>query len=308
MSTLTDLLGGRRGPAEEDALERLLLAVGRQEAERVRRAGRLPSLRQAEFRIFSQWGEDGIIQYLIGQVPIARQLFVEFGVQDYAESNTRFLLCNDGWEGLILDAGDAHREFVARRGLDWRHTLDARTAFVTRESIDGLLAGAGLRGDIGLLSVDIDGNDYWVWEAVAAVSPRLVVIEYNSDLGGELPLAVPYQADFDRTRAHHSNQYWGASLAALGHLARRKGYALVGSNSAGNNAFFVRRDVLSGLPELTPVEAHVARRFRDSRDAQGRLTLESRREERLRLIRHLPLCDVATGAVRSIGEWFGIAP
>src|SRR5713226_6465847 len=103
----------------EAGLDRLRLAIGRQESNRVR-AQTYHSLREAEFRVFSQWGEDGIIQYLLGKVPVQEEIFVEFGVGDYSESNTRFLLCNDNWRGLIIDSGDAHRNYLAASGLDWR--------------------------------------------------------------------------------------------------------------------------------------------------------------------------------------------
>ena len=101
----------------------------------------------------------------------------------------------------------------------------------------------------------MDGNDYWLWEAVSAVNPRIVVCEYNSFLGSQRPLVVPYAADFRRAQAHYSWLYYGASLPALEYLGRRKGYQLVGTNSAGNNAFFVRSDVGQNVPVRSAREA-----------------------------------------------------
>ncbi len=101
-------------------VERLRLAVGRMESRRVREAT-FQNVQQAEFQVFSQWGEDGIIQYLLGKVAIENTVFVEFGVQDYSESNTRFLLCNDNWAGLIIDSGTDHQRFVQERNLAWKH-------------------------------------------------------------------------------------------------------------------------------------------------------------------------------------------
>lgn len=285
--------------------DRLRAQLGRLQSARVR-AATFADPREAEFGVFSQWGEDGILQYLIGKVPIADRSFIEFGVESYAESNTRFLLVNDGWRGLILDGGDAHRRFVARRGLDWRHELTAVQAFVTRENVNELFARAGFTGDVGLLSIDIDGNDYWVWEAIEAVTPRIVVCEYNSVFGPELAVSVPYEAAFDRARYHQSRLGYGASLAALAHLARRKGYRLVAGNSAGNNAFFVREDCASDLHEQSPREAWVESRFRESRGPAGELTLISSHRERLHELRDRPLVDVRTGKVAPVRDLFGV--
>jgi hypothetical protein len=284
-------------------VESARIALGRHEARRVRNAS-FGRLADAEFQVFSQWGEDGIIQYLLGKVPIENDVFVEFGVEDYSESNTRFLLANDRWRGLLIDGGSEHRRFLSEHGLDWRHDVRAVSAFITKENIDALITEAGFAGDIGLLSIDIDGNDYWVLDAIRCVSPRILVVEYNSVFGPELEVTIPYRSDFQRTLAHHSNLYFGASLAALCALAKRKGYAFVGSNSAGSNAFFVRRDVAGALRELTAAEGYVASRFRESRAEDGRLTLVSSHAERLRLVSHLPLVDLRSGRERTISELF----
>jgi hypothetical protein len=280
-------------------LEHLRLALGRHES-RIVKSKHYERLRDAEFRVFSQFGEDGIIQYLISKVPIEHDVFVEFGVEDYSESNTRFLLCNDNWRGLILDGGISHITFIGSNDLGWRHTIDAQSVFVTRDNINETIAAAGISGDIGVLSVDIDGNDYWVLDAITVVSPRILIAEYNSTFGPDAAVSVPYDPEFDRTKAHYSNLYWGASLAALCLAADRKGLAFVGSNSAGNNAFFVRRDLLGDLRPLTPQEGWVDARFRESRDTDGNLTYLSGRAARVAEIADMPLVDVATGAMTTV--------
>jgi hypothetical protein len=225
-------------------------------------------------------------------VPIARRVFVEFGVEDYAEANTRFLLVNDGWSGLVMDASEENIRRIRRDPISWQHNLNSQQAFVTRENIDRLLADQGLTGDIGLLSIDIDGNDYWVWEAITVVTPAIVVVEYNARFGPDRAVSVPYDAGFERAKAHHSMIYYGASLRALWLLGKRKGYALVGCNAAGNNAFFVRRDLLpAALAELRPEEAFVPAGFREARDARGELALLDPREE-AEILHGLPLVDV----------------
>lgn len=275
----------------EQRCERIQEALGRIES---RQLSQCPgqSLAQSEFRVFSQWGEDGIIQGLLRHVSVERPVFVEFGTQDYTESNTRFLLVSGGWSGLIIDGSRENVDRVVRDEIYWRHNLKALCAFVTRENINALIGDNGLQGDIGLLSVDIDGNDYWVWEAITIVRPEIVIVEYNWRFGAERRVTIPYDPAFERSRAHPSMIYYGASLAALCALGRRKGYAFVGCNSAGNNAFFVRADRRPPqLPELTPREGYIAGRFREARSADGRLAFMTAAEEEA-LVTSLPLVEV----------------
>jgi hypothetical protein len=256
-----------------------------------------------EFGVFSQWGEDGLIAHLVAHVPIERPWFVEFGVENYREANTRFLLMTQHWRGLVMDGSEANIRDIQADAISWRHELDARRAFVTRDNINGLLRDAGFTGDLGLLSIDIDGNDYWVWEAIEVASPRIVVAEYNSLFGPRRAVTVPYDAGFVRGRKHHSHLYYGASIAALAHLGERKGYALVGSNIAGNNAFFVRRDVLGELAPVTAEAAYRRAAFREGRDARGALTFDDF-AARVRAIEHLEVVDLESGqqvAISSLG-------
>jgi hypothetical protein len=260
-------------------------------------AGRsVGGIHNAEFKVFSQFGEDGILQYLIRETAIQdeERSFVEFGVENYTEANTRFLLLNDNWRVVVIDGSQNHVASIRASELYWRHDLTALASFITAENIDRLLTDAGFGGPIGILSVDIDGNDYWVWEKITSTHPVIVVVEYNSVFGADRAVTTPYDPAFNRARAHYSNLYWGASIKAFQVLAARKGYALVGSNSAGNNAFFVRRDRLGAIPELTPAQAHVESRFRDSRDPAGALTFLSGARRRTPM-KDMTLVDVETG-------------
>lgn len=272
-------------------MRRVQEALGRIEARQLR-ADPTRGWHEREFRVYSQWGEDGLIDYLVGEVPVGRRVFVEFGVEDYQEANTRFLLTRGGWSGLVMDGGEENIARIRADAVSWQYPLRARHAFVTRENIDRILAEEGLSGDVGLVSIDIDGNDYWVWEALTAVSPAIVVIEYNARFGAERAVTVPYDARFERAQAHPSMIYYGASLRALWRLGERKGYALVGCNSAGNNAFFVRRDLRpASLPERTPREAYVRAQFREARDIRGELALLDSDQE-AEILRTLPVVDV----------------
>jgi hypothetical protein len=253
--------------------------------------GVLKCLAEAEFKVFSQFGDDGIIQYLIHRLQRLPDSFVEFGVQNYRESNTRFLLVNNNWRGLVMDGDAEFIRFIQKDEIYWRHTLTARCAFVDRDNINNLFSDAGFTGEIGLLSIDIDGNDYWVWEKLEVVDPVIAIVEYNSIFGPDFAVTIPYDPKFVRHQAHYSGQFWGASLQAFTLLAGRKGYSLVGCNSAGNNAYFVRNNKLGELPAFSAREAFVEARFRDSRSRSGELTYLSGRQ-RFDEISRLEVYDV----------------
>lgn len=256
------------------------------------------SIAASEFKIFSEYGDDGIIQYLIRACQIDSKLFIEFGVENYTEANTRFLLINNNWKGLIIDGSENNINQVKRENLYWKHDLTAVAKFITSENINEIFEHNGFKGEVGIMHIDIDGNDYWIWKDVKVVNPQLVIVEYNAVFGIN-PWTVPYDANFFRTKKHHSNLYFGASLVALNALAEDKGYSLVGCNSNGNNAYFVRNDKLNCLKKLSVDEAFVNSVFRESRDASGELSFASG-EERIKLIKGMPVYNILTGRTEII--------
>ena len=285
-----------------DAGDELKRLTGRLLANQVRATAK--SFREAEFKVFSQFGDDGIIQYLIDRLDIPTELatFVEFGVQDYSESNTRFLLLNNNWRGLVMDGDKGSMEGLKTRDMYWRHDLTALCRWIDRDNINAILAESDFSGPLGILSIDIDGNDYWVWQRIEAVKPVIVIVEYNSVFGARQAITVPYDPAFNRTKAHYSNLYWGASLPALASLGRSKGYAFVGSNLAGNNAYFVHESYIDrgGIVALTPEQSYVESRFRESRDERGRLTYLGGAARR-KMIAGMPVYDVEQDAVVALG-------
>ncbi|MBF0393299.1 MAG: hypothetical protein HQL38_11525 [Alphaproteobacteria bacterium] len=194
-------------------------------------------------KAFSQNDEDGIIAEIFRRIGPGPRTFVEFGVSDGRECNTLKLVL-EGWSGLWMEMGDDETNFIRIAFYPWISSgrLRLRQARVTRATIDGLIAESGLAGEIDLLSIDVDGNDWWLWQAIVGVRPRVVVIEYNATLLPPLCVTSAY----DDTRLWDGSCYGGASLAALETLGRRKGYALVGCCLAGVNAFFVREDLAVG--------------------------------------------------------------
>lgn len=253
--------------------------------------GLLENMPDAEFKVFSQWGEDGIIQYLISKIAIENKVFIEFGVQDYSESNTRFLLVNDNWKGLVIDSSSEFIKYIRAQDYYWKYDLTAVCDFVTVDNINDLIKNAGIMGSVGILSIDIDGNDYWIWRAISVILPQIIIVEYNSSFGNQHAVTIPYQAEFSREKAHFSHLYWGASLPAFCRLASQKGYIYVGSNSAGSNAFFVRKDSAGGIKECNFHQKFSPSKFRDSRDENGNLSFVSG-QNKLEIIKNMYLFDM----------------
>ncbi len=269
--------------------------------ENIKNKGIVNNLAEVEFKVFSQSGEDGIIQYLLNNIPIKNKIFIEFGVQNYKESNTRFLLKNNNWRGLVIDSDSESIDYIRNDEIYWRYSITAIGKFITKENINNIFTSNGFEGDIGLLSIDIDGNDYWVWDAIKVVNPIIVICEYNSILGFKDAVTLPYDPNFNRTKAHYSNLYFGASLPALCYLGNRKGYIFIGSNSAGNNAFFVRKDFAKYFKKVTLKEGYVDSNIRESRDREGRLTYISG-EDRKNIIGNLEVYNVQTNKKIRIKE------
>ena len=257
-------------------------------------------LRNYEFKVFSQWGEDGIIQYLTQILEIPNKTFIEFGVEDYSESNTRFLLMKDNWSGFIVDNSKQNIDKIKNSSLTWKYELNPFCAFLTSENINEILLSSNFSEDLGLLSIDVDGLDLHFLDALNSYKPRILIVEYNSLFGSTRKITVPYKEKFFRTNEHYSNLYYGASLAAINFIASKKGYKLVGTNSNGVNAFFVREDIVPNNWKLRNVEdLFTARKFRESRDSQGKLT-HLTQEQSIEIISGLPVLNVETGMLEII--------
>lgn len=283
------------GTAEDEKLKAL---VGRQLSWVVRDKPAVRNLAEVEFSVFSQWGDDGIIQWLIQRLPGINQSFVEFGVETYTEANTRFLLINNNWRGLVMDGSQRNIDAIRRDEISWKYDLQSACAFVTAENINQLLLNHGFAGEVGILHIDIDGNDYWVWQAITVIDPAVVIVEYNSVFGRDRAITIPYDPKFNRWGLH-GNLYYGASLGALCHLALSKGYDFIGSNTAGNNAFFVKASLCHGLEPLTAAQGYIESRFAESRDKKGRLNY-LRGAMRAESLRGLAVVNVMTGADEQI--------
>jgi hypothetical protein len=245
-----DELGGRVGRLDEGLQTDRTLYLALAELERRHRAiSATPGadieageLTPFELRVFSQNGEDGVLAEILRRIGIGEQrFFVEFGVESGREGNCVYLADVAGWRGLFMD-GDG--DFFAALQRKYRASEHVVTtlAMVTPENVQELFAAARVPPEPAVLSIDVDGADYWIWEAIEDYRPRVVVVEYNSAIDPRRRLVQPA----DHPGGWDGSDYYGASLAAMRTLGERKGYRLVHAELSGVNAFFVREDLAEG--------------------------------------------------------------
>jgi len=240
--SLTALRQTVPGVAKESQIQ-LMLAYQRHKAA----GAQMPALNDVEFRTFSQNGEDGILWYLFSLIGTTNKTAVEVCAGDGIQCNTANLIINHGWTALLFDGS---QENVERGAAFYRSHPDTFTyppqfvhAWIEAENINQLIADHGFAGEIDLLSLDIDGIDYWLWKAINVVRPRVVVAETQAVWGDTRSVTVPYRKDFRAEYVDGFGIYCGASLPAFAKLAREKGYRLIGAQRYGFNAFFLREDV-----------------------------------------------------------------
>ena len=258
------------------------------------------NLTDYEFSVFSQFGDDGIIQYLINKINIPFKTFIEFGVEDYLESNTRFLLQNNNWSGFVMDGDSQNILKLKATNFFWKYDLEAQSIFITKENISDLLQPFYQKwGGVGLLHIDLDGNDYWIWKKIE-LKPIILILEYNSIFGSDRAITVPYDPSFTRTESHYSNLYWGSSLKSLYNLSISKGYEFVGCNSAGNNAYFVLGEYMNkDIKVLSLKDGFVSSKYRESRNEIGELTYLSG-DERINAIKGLSVFNTERNTLEFI--------
>lgn len=217
------------------------------------RNNQLSGIGNAGFRVFSQFEEDGKLLYIFSVLGMNYKTFVEIGSDDGINSNCANLAFNFGWHGLYIDGNakgiERGKKFYARYPHPFNYSPKFICAKVTRENINELVKQGGLNGDIGLLSVDIDGNDYWVWDALEIVQPQVVIIETHIEFGYN-NIVVPYDANYMYPGKHP--EYHGASPVAMVNLGKKKGYRLVGANELGFNFIFIKNGLADELiPEVS---------------------------------------------------------
>ncbi len=212
-------------------------------------------LNKYEYQVLSQNGEDGIIYEICKRIGTPNKYFVEFGVGNGTENNSAYLLMQN-WAGAWIEGSTQHcnQMKLAYAAVINSKRLQVKESFITKDNIVDLFEEINVPPDLTLLSIDIDGNDYWVWKALSKYKPRIVVIEYNASVGPHLDWVMPYNENHvwnGQTVGH----FFGASLKALELLGTTLGYSLVGCNLTGANAFFVRNDLISPAVFAEPFTA-----------------------------------------------------
>lgn len=221
--------------------------------QQCKKDGCLPRLSDTGFRVFSQFEEDGKLLYIFSVIGMTNKTFVEIGSDDGINSNCANLHFNFGWHGLFIDGNEKAvkrgKKFYSRYPHPWNYPPRFACEMIGRENINEIIKQNGFEGEIGLLSIDIDGNDYWVWDALEVVRPQVVIIETHNEFGLE-DIVVPYDPAYFFPGRHPV--YHGASPVAMTQLARQKGYRLAGANELGFNFIFVRRGLAENeIPEVS---------------------------------------------------------
>lgn len=214
------------------------------DVQTIERMQDIKALENYGFKVYSQNDEDGIIEEIFNRIGVTNKIFVEFGLQDGLECNTHYLLFKE-WHGLWIECDDEACKKISSKFINVikNGQLKVLKEFITKENINDLFIRSGICGEIDLLSIDIDGNDYYVFENINAINPRVVIMEYN----GKFPPSMYWKQAYNSEHIWDGSDKHGASLNALEQLANKKGYLLVGTNINGCNAFFVREDCINDL-------------------------------------------------------------
>jgi hypothetical protein len=199
-------------------------------------------LNRYEFKVFSQAGEDGIISEIFNRIGTTNKFFVEFGVGNGLENNSTYLLVK-GWQGYWIEGSERFCKSIRQSFEDLlaNQQLTLKNTFITAANIEDLFREGNVPTELDLLSIDIDGNDYWVWQAITNYRPRVVILEYNAIYPPESSWVMQYNP----SHQWKYNSHMGSSLKALEKLGDQKGYKLVACSFSGVNAFFVREDLLA---------------------------------------------------------------
>ena len=262
---------------------------------------RIKDLSEVEFQVYSQWGEDGIIDWLVNKFPEIPKSFLEIGTENYKESNTRFLLVNKNWDGFIIEADKNSVKDIKSQRVYWRHNLTIENQFVDQNNINTIIKRINIPKKLGLLSLDIDGIDYWVLKKLSVLEPSIVICEYNSLFGQKKAITVPYKKNYIRSNEHYSNLFYGASIKAFIDLLKKRNYFFIGTNSAGNNAFFVNQNIWKKAKKLIYEKKIFISKFRESRNSKGKLTFLNKKKS-LEMIKNKIVIDLKNNKKKKLFE------
>jgi len=272
-------------------IEKNLILKGIILSKKNKNINKIQNLKDIEFSVFSQWGEDGIIDWLVQKIPNLNKTFLEIGTQDYKESNSRFLLISKNWKGFVIERSSADVKSIKSQSIYWKFNLSAFKFFVKKKNINEIIKKIKIEKKIGLLSLDIDGNDYWILKEIKNFQPDIIICEYNAVFGNAHEITVPYNENFERTKFHYSNLAYGASLPAFITLLKKKNYIFIGTNSNGVNAFFVKKDKFRYIKKKISKIKSYNSKLRESKDKFGSKTFISG-EKRIKKIDNINVLNI----------------
>jgi hypothetical protein len=256
----------------------------------------------AEVSVFSQNGEDGILNYICNKLDIGKPSIVEIGAGNFTECNSRFLAEHRSANVLAVDFVEELSSQVKKLDVIHKTNIQTLKTWVTPENIQSIIEyGHKNFGQIDIFSIDIDGNDYWVLESANLDKIRVVIVEFNPLLARTLPVSVPKDNEFDRTRAHFSWTYYGANLYAFNHLLSSKGFKLLGTTRHGSNAFYIREQEMKYFTLKVDMDLFSDVRARENRNIRQELALISG-NDRQQLIVDMPVINVKTMERTTVGD------
>ena len=258
----------------------------------------LKSLSETEYKAFSQNGEDGIIDYLLSQLNINEPKFVEIGIGDYRECNTRLLFEIRNANGLVIDAISGLKNKVLKNIRLWRNNLTVLEKKIDSSNINQTLQSTNFSENLDLFSLDIDGIDYWIVKELPVNFAKIAVVEFNPNFGSTSKITVPNIKEFNRSNYHYSNLCFGASLSAFIEIMNEKNFTFVGTNQFRCNAFFVNKNYLKminiNIPDQNNIDEFVNSYFRESRDENGNLNYLNKKDI-IEKIKNCEIIDLSSG-------------
>ncbi len=284
-----------------DFSEKKIFLKGQIYANEIKKKKIIKNFKEVEFSAFSQFGEDGIISWLISKIPNLEKIFIEIGTEDYWESNTRFLLKSMNWKGYLIEGSEKYVKKIKSQRIYWQNNIQAINEFVSKENINKIISNNIKEKNIGLLSIDIDGNDLWILKEIDTISPDIIICEFNTVFGDIHKIVVPYDEEFNRDTKHYSKIYFGCSIKALIDIMSKKDYYFLGTSSTGINAFFVKSIHKTIFEKIIIQKDYFPSIVREGLNKENELSFDNT-SKNLEKIKDMEIVDLETNKIKSISE------
>lgn len=266
---------------------------------------KVKNLWDAEVKVYSQWGEDGILDYICELIELAKPRVLEIGAGNFLECNSRFIA---EFRNASVVAVDARADLLNAplHSLKWKNHIELVNEWITPDNINSIIEFAEQNiNSVDIFSLDLDGNDYWILESANLSQFKIVVVEYNALFGSSYEVTVPRNDRFERHKQHASGLYYGASLKAFVELLEHKGFIFIGTNRSCVNAFFIKKNLRSKFETLKihDLDKYVDSTIRESRDSFGKLSFLAGIDRNI-AIESLPLWNIASQEMINVKDIF----